>query len=46
MPLSALEFAQIENSRFPFGVSPKSVADTLRKIGDMVVECPIFCAVG
>jgi hypothetical protein len=36
MPLSALEFAQIENSRFPFGVSPKSVADTLRKIGDMV----------
>jgi len=36
MPLSAIEFAQIENSRFPFGVSPKAVAETLRKIGDMV----------
>jgi hypothetical protein len=36
MPLSAIEFAQIENNRFAFGVSPKAVADTLRKIGDMV----------
>ena len=36
MPLSALEFAQIENSRFPFGVSPKAVAETLRRIGDLV----------
>jgi len=36
MPLSAIEFAQIENSRFAFGVSPKAVAETLRKIGDMV----------
>ena len=36
MPLSAIEFTEIENNRFPFGLSPKSVADTLRKIGDMV----------
>jgi hypothetical protein len=36
MPLSAIEFAQIENSQFAFGVSPKAVAETLRKIGDMV----------
>jgi hypothetical protein len=36
MSLSALDFTEIENSRLPFGVSSQSVADTLRKIGDMI----------
>lgn len=36
MPLSAIEFTEIENSRFPFGLSAKAAADTLRKIGDML----------
>ncbi len=36
MSLSALQFTEIDANLFPFGISPKAVADTLRSLGDKV----------
>jgi len=36
MPLSVMDFSGIEGNRFPFGLSAKTAADTLRRLGDLV----------